>query len=268
MTEAELRDLIAANEADRVAHARTFDALPCLGSRLEDLPQLHFLVEYRSQAIAPEIIEENNRSIEQRLSSLRCFDLSNGCPTNAGILLFGRDIRRFLPGAYVQFLRVKGDSLADLVVNERELGRDLITLMRELDALLDANLVQFPVTESTLRERIIETYPRIAVRELVLNAVLHRDYASTAPVRLTFFDDRVEVQSPGGLYGEASEDNFPNQTSYRNPVIAEAMKVLGYVNRYGRGVLRSQKALADNGSPPAEFRFDPGYVLAIIRARS
>jgi ATP-dependent DNA helicase RecG len=121
------------------------------------------------------------------------------------------------------------------------------------------------MADSFLRERSVESYPRVAVRELLMNAVMHRDYSSTAPLRVTWFDERLEIQSPGGLYGEVSETNFPRQTSYRNPVIAEAMKALGYVNRYGRGVLRAQEALARNGSPPAEFTFDSGFVLATIR---
>ncbi|HVK56922.1 MAG TPA: ATP-binding protein, partial [Burkholderiales bacterium] len=102
---------------------------------------------------------------------------------------------------------------------------------------------------------------------LLLNAVMHRDYASTAPIRITWLDDRLEIQSPGSLYGEASSQNFPQQTSYRNPVIAEALKALDYVNRYGRGVIRAQEALVRNQSPPAEFRFDAGFVLATLRKR-
>lgn len=225
-------------------------------------------MEYQRQAIAPEVIEENNRPLEQQLASLRFYDLQHRCATNGGILLFGLDVRRWLPGAYVQFLRVEGNSLTTAVVNERELDDDLLTVLRELDALIDAQLTQYPVLDGLLRERTIESYPRVAVRELVLNAVMHRDYASTAPLRLTWLADRVEIQSPGGLYGEASPQNFPRQTSYRNPVVAEALKALGYVNRYGRGVLRAQDALARNGSAPAEFEFDPGFVLATIRKRA
>lgn len=252
----------------RVSHARTFDALPCLGSKLDDLSVPLFLIDYRQQAVAPEVIAENNRSAEEQLASLRFFDLGRGCATHAGILLFGLDVRNWLPGAYVQFLRVQGNSLASPVTNERELAGDLLTVLREVDALVDAQLQQFTVDESTLRERSVESYPRVAVRELLMNAVMHRDYASTAPLRITWLEDRLEIQSPGGLYGEASEANFPRQTSYRNPVIAEAMKALGYVNRYGRGVLRAQEALSKNGSPRAEFQFDAGFVLATIRRRA
>lgn len=252
----------------RVAHARTFDAQPCLGGSLLDLAQPLFLIEYRQQVIAKEVIEENNRSVEQQLASVRFFDLAHNCPTNAGILLFGLDVLKWLPGAYIQFLRVDGDSLAAPVTNDRELYGDLLTVLRELDALVDAQLELFPVDETTLKERNVESFPRLAVRELVMNAVMHRDYASTAPLRITWLNDRLEIQSPGGLYGEASAQNFPSQTSYRNPVIAEALKGLGYVNRYGRGVLRAQDALARNGSSPAEFQFDAGYVLATLKRRA
>ena len=262
-TEQEERILIE----KRVSHAKTFDAQPCLGGKMDDLAQSLFLIDYRQQAIAPEVIAENHRSISHQLASLRFFDMRNDCPTNAGILLFGLDVRNWLPGAYIQFLRVQGDSLAAPVINERELFGDLLTVLRKLDALVDAQLVQFPVSDTTLRERNVEAYPKIAVRELLLNAVMHRDYASTAPIRITWLDDRLEIQSPGSLYGEASSQNFPQQTSYRNPVIAEALKALDYVNRYGRGVIRAQEALVRNQSPPAEFRFDAGFVLATLRKR-
>lgn len=252
----------------RISHAKTFDAQPALGSAISDLALSLFLIEYRGQAIDPEIIKENHRTETEQLASLRFFDLRHNCPTNAGVLLFGLDVRNWLPGAYIQFLRVDGDSLAAEVLNERELFGDLLTVLRELDALVDAQLEQYPVATSTLRERTVESYPRVAVRELLLNAVMHRDYESTAPIRISWLSDRVEIQSPGGLYGEASPQNFPRQTSYRNPVVAEALKALGYVNRYGRGVLRAQQALAANDSAPPEFQFDAGYVLATIRRRT
>lgn len=263
-TEADERRLIER----RVASARTFDATPCLGSALDDLSLPLFLLDYRAQTIAAEVIAENRRPVEQQLASLRFFDLRQGCPTNAGILLFGLDIRRHLPGAYIQFLKVAGTTLADDVTNDRELTGDMLTNLRELDALVDAHIQQYPVGQTALAERTVESFPRVAVRELLLNAVMHRDYGSTAPLRVTWLEDRLEIQSPGGLYGEASRENFPRQTSYRNPVLAEALKALGYVNRYGRGVERAQAALARNGSPPADFAFDAGYVLATIRRRA
>ncbi len=250
----------------RIAHARTFDALPCLGSSMDALATDLFQNTYLSQAVAPEVIAENNRDLATQLGSLRFFDLNRQCPTNAGILLFGKNPLQWLPGSYIQFLRLEGSSLTGEVLVEKSLSGDLLTVLRELESLADLHIESRPVPVSALRERQAVNYPRVALRELLMNAVLHRSYESNTPIRFYWFSDRVEIQSPGGLYGEASPENFPNQNSYRNPVLAEAMKALGFVNRFGRGVLRAQEALEQNGNALAEFQFDANYVLALIRA--
>ena len=108
-------------------------------------------------------------------------------------------------------------------------------------------------------------YPPVAIRELLLNAIMHRSYESNAPVRFYWYDDRIEIQNPGGLYGVASPENFPRQTDYRNPVLSGALATLGYVNAFGRGVIRAQEALRRNGNPEAEFTFETSHVLATIR---
>jgi len=86
-------------------------------------------------------------------------------------------------------------------------------------------------------------------------AIMHRDYETNAPVQFYEYDNHVEIQNPGGLYGKVSPANFPNVSDYRNPFIAEAMKVLGYVNRFSRGVYRVQKELVENGNDEAVFDF-------------
>lgn len=135
------------------------------------------------------------------------------------------------------------------------------------DAFAPLPTQSYPVAESMLRERTETDYPPVAIRELLLNAIMHRSYESNAPVRFYWYDDRIEIQNPGGLYGMASPENFPGQTDYRNPVIAEAMATLGYVNAFGRGVIRAQEALRKNGNPAAEFAFEPSHVLATIRRK-
>jgi len=101
-----------------------------------------------------------------------------------------------------------------------------------------------------------------------MNAIMHRFYQSNAPVRFYWFDDRVEVQNPGGLYGGATPENFPRQNAYRNPVVASAMKMLGYVHTFGSGVLKAQEAIVRNGNPPAEFQMDdPHFFLVKVRRR-
>ncbi len=205
----------------RIARARTFDAQPCLESSLADLDTELFRNTYMSQAVAPEVIAENRRDMETQLASLRFFDSNRPCPTNAGMLLFGKNPLHWLPGAYVQFLRVNGETLAAEVASEKRLSGDLLTVLRGLDSLVDLLIESHPVAESAQRERMTSDYPKVALRELLLNAVMHRSYESNSPIRFYWFADRVEIQNPGGLYGDASPENFPNQNSYRNPILAK-----------------------------------------------
>ncbi|CAG1022721.1 hypothetical protein MTYM_01942 [Methylococcales bacterium] len=251
----------------RTAHARSFDARPCQESVLSDLALGQF-ESYRREALDPEIIETNHRSIEQQLASLRFFDSSKNCPSFAGLLLFGKNPRFFLPGAYVQYLKLPGNQLTDIPEDQAEISGDLLSVLRELDTRLKSNIRTSLHQVSAMREKMLPDYPEQAVRELLMNSLMHRNYDSNSPVRFYWFTDRIEIQSPGGLYGEATPENFPNLNSYRNPVIAEAMKTLGYVNRYGYGVQRAQSLLAQNGNPPARFEFDPHSVLAVIPRRT
>lgn len=247
----------------RTAASRTFDLRPIRGASLDDLV-MDLFVQYRSRAVAPDVVEENHRALELQLASLSLYDTDAAAPTHAGMLLLGKEVRRWLPGAYVQFVRFDGCSLADDPRDEKVIDGDLLTVLRELDGLVKLQTTGHPAPISALREKVMWDYPPFAVRELVMNAVMHRDYEAIAPVRFYWFDDHIEIQNPGGLYGAATRENFPRQNAYRNPVIAGAMKALGYVNTYGHGVLRAQRVLADNGSPPAEFEFQDTFVLAKV----
>ncbi|MCY4509268.1 MAG: putative DNA binding domain-containing protein [Acidobacteria bacterium] len=249
----------------RTALQRTFDVRPCLGCTIDDLAPDLFRISYLPAAVDRDVIAENERGDREQMASLRFYDLAADCPTNAGALLFARDPLRWLAGAWIQFVRWGGTTLADDPIGQRRFSGDLITVLREVEAFVSLPARARPVTESALRERTEADYPPAAIRELLLNAIMHRSYESNAPVRFYWYDDRIEIQNPGGLYGMASPENFPRQTDYRNPVMAEALATLGYVNAFGRGVIRAQDALLRNGNPAAEFEFEPSHVLATIR---
>ena len=248
----------------RAFHQKEFDARPCRGCTMDDLVPDLFQVNYLPAAVDRDVLAENRRSRDEQMASLRFYDLVAGCPTNAGILLFAKDPLRWIPGSYVHFVRWAGNTMASDPVTERRFSGDLLTVLREIEAFVSLPTQSHPVAESAFRERAETDYPPAAVRELLLNAVMHRSYESNGPVRLNWFDDRIEIQNPGGLYGMASPENFPRQTDYRNPVVASAMATLGYVNMFGRGVIRAQEALVRNGNPEAQFTFDPSHVLATI----
>jgi ATP-dependent DNA helicase RecG len=250
----------------RVAQARTFDARPCYEASIEELALGQFDA-YRREAVDPETILANHRPVEQQLASLRLYDPERSCPTHAGILLFGKNPRFYMPGAYVQYLRLPGTDLTEIPEDQAEISGDLHSVLRELEGRIRLLIHTSMRAVSALEEKLLPDYPEWALRELLMNAVMHRNYDSNTPIRFYAFSDHIEVQSPGGLYGEATPENFPTRNSYRNPIIAEAMKSFGFVNRFGYGVQRAQALLTQNGNPPAEFEFDAHTVLVKIYRR-
>ena len=250
----------------RVALAKSFDARTCAEAGIGDLALGQFDV-YRRESVDAETIAANHRTVEQQLASLRLFDADRNCPTNAGLLLVGKNPRFFLPGAYVQYLKLPGSTLTDLPEDQAEVSGDLLSMLTELGARARLLIQHTLRPAKALQEKVLGDYPEQALRELLMNAVMHRNYDSNTPIRFYAFSDHIEIQSPGGLYGEATRENFPTRNSYRNPVIAEAMKSLGFVNRFGYGVQRAQALLAENGNPLAAFEFDEHAVLVKVFRR-
>jgi ATP-dependent DNA helicase RecG len=250
-----------------IANARTFDQRACPGARLDDLAIDSILNDYLPRAVARSVLAENHRTVEEKLAALRLFDLRRGEPTYAAILLFGKNPLEFVPGAYIQFVRFNGDTQVDPVQDQKELKGNLFTTLMQLDTLLPLQVRTALVQGPRLVAEERSDYPLIAVRELALNALLHRNYEHTsAPVRLNWFASKVEIHSPGGLYGQVTPQNFRSVSDYRNPVLGEAMKVLGYVERFGVGIARAEAALAGNGNPPAEFVIEPTHMLVTLRS--
>ncbi|MDS4070355.1 MAG: ATP-binding protein [Candidatus Competibacter sp.] len=250
----------------RVASARSFDARPCQESTISDLALGQFEA-YRHEAVDPDTIAANQRSIEQQLGSLHFFNPEWGCPTHAGILLFGKNPRFFLPGAYVQYLKLPGTDLTEIPEDQAEISGDLQSVLRELELRIKALIQTNLRPAGGFQEKMLPDYPEWALRELLINAVMHRNYDSNTPTHFYVFRDHIEIMSPGGLYGEATRENFPTRNSYRNPIIAEAMKTLGFVNRFGYGVQRARALLDANGNPPAQFEFDEHSVLVKVYRR-
>ena len=234
----------------------TFDARPCTGATLADLDLDPFLHESLPKAVAPEVLAADDRPIERQMEALHLYNSAYGCPTYAAVLLFGRDPAYFLPGAYLQYVQFDGFDNAAPIVNEHAFRGGLCTMLPKIDTFIETTIARKrPVPISALREKMVFEYPKWSIRELVMNALMHRDYQGNAPVKFYQYRDRLEIVNHGGLYGRARPENFPDVSDYRNPVVAEAMRVLGYVNRYNRGIATLQNELAANGNGPARFSF-------------
>lgn len=241
----------------RLAWARTFDHRPCLNATLGDLDLDLFRRLYQPAMLDPSVLNEEGRSTEEQLASLRFLALASGRPTYGGILAIGTEPRRFIPGAYIDFVRYDGTDPTSPVLESRELTGNVRILVQEAVTLLERNI-----------RPSNPDYPLEALRELLLNAIAHRNYeTSKAPITLRWFSDRIELQNPGGLYGAVRRENFDAANDYRNPVVAEATKGFGFVERFGSGISLARAALRRNGNPPADWVFEWTHTLAVVRAK-
>jgi len=249
-----------------------FDVQPVPSSDLKALDWMLFEQEYLTNAFAPDVLAANERSYEQQLAACKMVaNASDPVPTVLGILVLGKAPRDWLPGAYVQFLRFQGTQLSDPIADDLVIDGPLGQVIRRLDEKIDAHNTVAVEFSSQSTETRSTPYPRVALQQLTRNAVLHRTYeGSNAPVRVYWFEDRIEIHNPGGPYGAVTAENFgqPGVTDYRNPDVAEAMKVLGFVQRFGVGIATAQRELLTNGNPPPRFEVQPSAVLAMVRRRS
>jgi ATP-dependent DNA helicase RecG len=246
-----------------------FDVQPVPSSSLHALSQLLFEQEYLPNAFAQDILAANERTYEQRLAACKMISAADTpTPTVLGLLTLGNSPRDWLPGAYIQFVRIKGTQWSDPVIDEAPIDGPLAQVIRRMDEKLDThNRVAVDFTSQPTEARSMP-YPRVALQQLVRNAVMHRAYEGTnTPVRVYWFDDRIEIHNPGGPYGSVTAENFgqPGVTDYRNPNLAEAMKVLGFVQRFGVGIATARAELQKNGNPALLFNVQSATVLATMR---
>lgn len=233
-----------------------------------DLDMRKFRDEYLRVAVSPEVLRENDRDQEDQLRALR-LTTGNGVPTVTAVLMLGKEPDYWFPGAYIQFVRYDGDKVTDTIVDRKEIRGNLPEQLLELDKILKANISR---ALDTSGETHTETpdYPYEALRELTRNAVIHRNYEnSNTPVRVEWFAHSVVISNPGSVYEGVTPENFgnPGITGYRNPTVAEAMKNMGFMQRFGIGIATAREKLEDNGNPPPGFDVQENFVFAIVKKR-
>jgi ATP-dependent DNA helicase RecG len=239
----------------RASNVQTYDLVPALSSQLSDLSIDFFKITYLPLAIDEETLAQNNRTTEEQLASLRFYDMRYSCPTHAGILVFGKKPLFFIPGAYIQYVKFAGTDMVSGVEFEKCFSGALVTELKTIDDFIKNIIVkERPVRQdNSFQEIRIRNYPHWSLRELVMNAIMHRSYESNAPIYIYEYSNKIEIVNPGCLYGIANIYNFPNASDYRNIVLSEAMKELGYVNRFNYGIKSATAELEKNGNGAPVF---------------
>ncbi len=269
------RRSIASAQDERILNERRrhrdlpFDLHPIQHASLDDLNRRLFEEEYLPGAFAADVLERNARSYQERLATCRMIQtVDQPPPTVTGCLVIGKRTRDLIPCAYVQFLRIDGASLTDPIKDAEDIDGPVGEIINRLDQKFEAHIQTAVDLASGSVEIRQPDYPLVALQQFARNAIMHRAYESTnAPIRITWFNDRIEIQNPGGPFGQVTKFNFgkPGVTDYRNPTVAEAMKVLGYVQRFGVGIQLAQESLRKNGNPQAKFIVEDTFVQVELR---
>ena len=185
--------------------------------------------------------------------------------TNAAWLLFGKDA----PGYNVHIGRFKTPSL---IIDDKMLNESLFEAVEETMRYIIGQIkVAFEITGiPTSRTEIFE-YPLPALREILLNSIIHRDYLSPIDIQIKIFDNSISFYNPGGLFGNLTIDDLKNdnyRANARNKLIAEAFYLTGDVEKYGTGFIRIRKEI--ESYPTMLFDFDeiPNGFLATLKYKT
>lgn len=239
---------------------RPFEAGIPLDATLEDLDQELVNAYARIYAGA---FKEGKQEAAQRGSDILvergCLRLQSGAgrPTYAALLLFGRTPGRWLPAATILAARFSGRAFGDRFVKQ-DIGGALVRQLEQVEAFLQANLRSVVRLIGWVRQEEMEV-PLEAVRELIVNAVAHRDYNLQGDhIHLNIFADRLEVTSPGGLPGPVNLTNLLETRYARNPVIIQILSDFGYGERLGYGLDRVVALMRERALRPPVFQENAG----------
>ncbi len=242
---------------------------PAPGIALTDLDLERVRREYLPLAVADEVLAENQRPLGLQLAGLRLATAEDDPrPTRLGVLLALDTPTRHLPGACVQYVRYGGPTRADPVLDQKRLDGPLPDLIASCESVLKL-AIQVQTDLSADREAQAADYPFVALRELFRNAVLHRDYDLDGPIHVRWHSDHIDILSPGGPVPPLTTETLEPSglTVYRNPGLADVLRNLGFVQRFGAGFELVRHSLAENNNPKVQLSGDGTHVLAVVRPR-
>jgi ATP-dependent DNA helicase RecG len=173
-------------------------------------------------------------------------------PTNAGILLFGRNPERFLRQSEIIAVRYLGEEMSDEFLRE-DIRDSLPEQIRRAEAFLVSHMRRGVRISGLAREEETE-YPVKAVREAIVNAVAHRDYSIRGDsIRIMMFSNRIEFYSPGRLPGHVTVQNIAEERFSRNEAIVQVLSDMGFIERLGYGIDRMIRLMSERGLPKPAF---------------
>lgn len=256
LSDAEVRAILRTTDRDDT------DGLPVSGAARSDLSADMIDAYRRTLAERKPESELHGLADDELLIAVRAVASSDGrlVPTLAGLLFFAPDPQQWLPGTFISFVQFAGTEVAHanqaapVYMDNIRIAGPVPQMIEEARRAILARIRKRALLEGFTRREIPE-YPDWAYREAVVNAVAHRDYAiSGAHIQIRIFADRLEVQSPGGLFGTVSEASIEYEQSTRNHAVVRLLEDHGLVEQRGIGIDRMVKEMLSAGLERPVFR--------------
>ena len=239
------------------SRGRTYDELAVYDASPDDLD--------RSAIMASLETVKNGSPSDAMLQSYKLVvrEHLRAYPSVGGILLFGTDVQKFMPEAFIictHFAGVGGRK----ALAARDCTGNLFSQVEDAMDFLTNRLNRSFVIEGRKRREALEV-PELALREAVINAVVHRDYNIRGPIKLAIFEDRVEVFSPGIFPGPMDLDHLEAGITYiRNVVIAKSFRAAGYMEKLGTGIVTIFDSYRQRGLRSPQILEGTGFVKCIL----
>lgn len=206
-------------------------------------------------------IEESAAEVLEKLELIK-----NGKAAWAAILVFGKEPQKPLLQSAVHCGRFKLDKTR--IIDDLMIESDLIDEVGETMKFISRHISVRYEFEGTPRRKEIWEYPLEALREAVINAIVHRDYTASSNIQIEIYDDRIEIWNPGRLLpGVRIEDLYKKEhkSVIRNKLIAQLFYDFGYIEKYGSGTVKILNLCKEQGLPPPEFMEEFGGFSVVFR---
>jgi len=249
------------NEFILKRNGRTWDDIPEQRASVNDIDETSIEQFLKDTRKAKRINLEDDIRVPDLLEKLRLSEA--GHLKRAAIVLFGKDPGKFYPNTTVKIGKF-GDSNTDLKFHEVVEG-NLIQLKERIVQLLNTKFFIHPIEFAGMQRIERDDYPVAAVREMILNALVHRNYMG-APTQILLHDGDFSVWNDGGLPEGITEEDLKkvHRSKPRNPLIADACFKAGYVDAWGRGTLKIIEASMEAGLPEPTLKEEQGGFLSMI----
>jgi len=242
------------------SHELSYEQSVVLGAEYAHLNQTK--IKDFLQARVPRALETDTRAPQEWLASLGLVRSIDYAPTVAAVVLFGDYPPRFLPQVAINAVHVRGRDLSSNIYLDRRMIEGTATeLIDQAVRFVLDNIKVGGYIEGIFREDVPE-YPHEAIREAIVNAVVHRDYSQSTKILIRMFDDRLEIDNAGGLpSGITIQQLLDHPYPYpRNPLIARTLydwwRGKGIVEQLGSGIPRIRRALRESGAGEPVFWAD------------